>query len=368
VLIQLIDVTRWSTGSFSGWEGRDESTYKDKKNLLFARYVQSPTKKAAYLRGVHLIRSSTRSEKQMYAELLGETEEKKKYVSVIANDWKHKKIRTCSCDPKRLGNYFVKSDLPFEISPAFFRPEVLLRYKQDTDKYEIRQGSISCRGAWYLRYNTNDAGQIQLYLIDLSHLPYSEQLYWQSFNEKPKGGISDVVFRRDFQGEWVASDDPLSDLKQLLQNFPSASYHGTDIVLYKHPTEKQLAKLTYVFTDSAKEWEDQMLELAKVVVDGLREKEIRKIAKVLNCNDTQFKSLHLLKSCLETKGLDEEIVQTINEPLRRVYELRSTIAAHPGRSAPNEDLKKHHKILVQECKQAMESLTELISSKYLDVS
>jgi hypothetical protein len=366
VLVQLFDVTRWHKESFSGWHDNDiQHMYTDRKNYLFAHYVRSGNK-AAYLRGFHLIRP-TQSEKQVLAEWFGERKAKKRYVSVIAHDFKHRKVHRCSCDPRKLGNYFVTSDLPFETSPAFFRPEVLLRYKQDTDKYEIGSGAISCRGAWWLRYNTNDAGQIQLYLIDLSHLPYSEQLYWQAFNEQPKAGISEQVFRRDFYGEWVSSPDPLEELKQVLQDFPLAHYRGQEVVLWKRPSEKQLAKLTYVVTDSPKEWEDQILELAKTLVDGFRKAEIRKIAKVLGCDDPQRGSTLLLKTCLEKKGLDAESVQIINEPLRRLYELRSTIAAHAGRTAPDEDLKQHHKKLVQGCKQSMENLAELIRGNYLDV-
>ena len=41
---------------------------------------------------------------------------------------------------------------------------------------------ITCRGTWSLRDNTNDAGQIHVYLIDLAHLPTSEQHYWKAFD------------------------------------------------------------------------------------------------------------------------------------------------------------------------------------------
>ncbi len=154
----------------------------------------------------------------------------------------------------------------------------------------------------------------------------------------------------------------------ILEEFPSANYKGKELLIWKRATDKQLARLTYVMTDSTKEWEDQILELAKVLVDGLQKGELRKIAKVLKCDNPQLGSRMLLKLCLEAKGLDAENVKVINDPLYRLFELRSTVAAHAGRSAPNEDLKLHHKKLVEECKQAMENLAELICGKYLDVS
>jgi hypothetical protein len=36
------------------------------------------------------------------------------------------------------------------LSPAFFRPEVLLKYKADRDKYTVGERDVSCRAAWHL--------------------------------------------------------------------------------------------------------------------------------------------------------------------------------------------------------------------------
>ena len=53
----------------------------------------------------------------------------------MAHDRKHDRIAEISCAPSALANYFTESDLPFEITPAFFHPEVLLKYKMDREKY-----------------------------------------------------------------------------------------------------------------------------------------------------------------------------------------------------------------------------------------
>jgi hypothetical protein len=120
-------------------------------------------------------------------------------------------------------------------------------------------------------------------------------------------------------------------------------------------------------TDSPKEWEDQILELAKVLVDGLSKTELRKIAKYLNCDDSQLGSIKLLKNCLEAKGLETDGIQIIIQPLQTLYGLRSTIAAHAGRSAPDVNLREHHRKLVEDCGKSMERLAELIQTGYLDV-
>ncbi len=42
-----------------------------------------------------------------------------------------------STAPGATANYFTESDLPFETTPAFFRPDVLLKYKFDSEKYTL---------------------------------------------------------------------------------------------------------------------------------------------------------------------------------------------------------------------------------------
>ncbi len=54
-------------------------------------------------------------------------------------DWRNKRVTKISTDPAATTNYFQAEGnaLPFELSPAFFRPEVLLKYKADRDKYTV---------------------------------------------------------------------------------------------------------------------------------------------------------------------------------------------------------------------------------------
>jgi hypothetical protein len=244
---------------------------------------------------------------------------------------------------------------------------VIAKYKQDTDKYRITDGHIACRGAWSLRFDTNDEEQIQVYLIDLSYLPSKEQLYWKSFNEDPKAGISKRVFKRDFEASWDLPHDPLVGLKQTLKSFPLASYNGNESVIWRLSSERKLDTITYVMTDSTKEWEDQILALAKVLGEGFNEAAIREVARYLGCDNPDYKSIVLLKTCLAKKGINATIVHTINEPLKVVWKLRSSIAAHQGGSIPNENLKLHYKKLIEDCEKSMSQLVEVIRAGYLNV-
>jgi hypothetical protein len=83
----------------------------------------------------------------MQAELFGQRG--RRYVEFIAQDWRNNRLARISTDPAATTNYFeaAKNSLPFEVSPAFFRPDVLLKYKADCDKYTIESRQIHCRAA-----------------------------------------------------------------------------------------------------------------------------------------------------------------------------------------------------------------------------
>jgi len=136
----------------------------------------------------------------------------KQYVEFIAQDWRNNRITMISTDPAATTNYFEAhaNSLPYELSPAFFRPEVLLKYKGDRDKYTVGPREIRCRGAWSLRgYDVNEAGQVHAYICYLRDLPYAEQLHWASYNEPPKAPISKRAVTNDFKGEVFPHIDPL---------------------------------------------------------------------------------------------------------------------------------------------------------------
>src|SRR5699024_5751850 len=108
--------------------------------------------------------------------------------------------------------------------PAFFRAEVLHRFKADPEKYSLEVRSISCRNTWNLKtFDINEAGQVHTYIGYLADLPYEEQLYWQAFNEWPKGSISERAFQTDIIGDFYLKHEPLGALKQTISKLDAAS-------------------------------------------------------------------------------------------------------------------------------------------------
>lgn len=117
-----------------------------------------------HIRGVNIVREMLC--RPHLPELVGKN--LKPRVPFIIHDWKHGVVRTYPGERVTPEGTPIEEDWPDLISPAFFRPDVLDRYKANPDKYTMTDETIRCRGNWFLRsYDVNDAGQIHVYLKDL---------------------------------------------------------------------------------------------------------------------------------------------------------------------------------------------------------
>ncbi|MDD5219939.1 MAG: hypothetical protein PHV11_05205 [Candidatus Bipolaricaulis sp.] len=364
VLVRLFEVPRAERWGDILGKKRSERAISNQGASIHARLVtfeDANGPAAAKLRGLQIIKRS-QTDKALLAVLKGDSPQPQQYESFIAWDFKNQRIHACSSNPARLGNYFIQSELPYETSPAFFSSEVLARYKQDPDKYRIEDRVISCRGGWYLQYDINDEGQVHAYLVDLSRLPHAEQLYWRAFNETPRSGISQRAYTTDFLGEWDEEYDPLVSLKQRLAEFPAT---GSGLALWV-TDESTLSRLTHVVTESRKEWEDAILNLAKLVVDGFQSRTIGQIANRLGCRDKRLGSIKQLASCLNAAGVGTGAVSTVMEPLGELWSIRSRGGiAHRG-STDVAHTKAHFRGLLTRCDRAVEQLGGLVAAGFLD--
>ena len=83
------------------------------------------------------------------------------------------------------------NSLPHELSPAFFRPEVLSKYKADRDKYTVDEEHrfISCRGAWELKIlstSTTRAKSTHTFADLQASSPIRSNFTGKSHNEESK--------------------------------------------------------------------------------------------------------------------------------------------------------------------------------------
>lgn len=368
VLIRLFDSRRCDK-NFKGWNQKEETIKLDDKEI-YAKFGSQAN--VSYLRGFQIIRCS-QPKKKMFNILRYGEKDAGKYETFIAHDFKYNKVGEFSCDPKKLGNYFVASELPFETSPAFFNPEVLIKYKNDPEKYTVTSRSISCRNAWHLQtYDINrESGQVHTYLKYLGDLPYSEQKYWRSFNEEPKDGISARAFRTDFQGAFDVEGDPISILKGLLQKLEE---HYPNV--WQCANNELLKQLHYPMTPSEKEWSDTIHILDKILIEGLSVSYLKQKAQMIQCSlEKEWGSIKILEAILNKQNVNVAVIQQIVTPLKKLHELRTKFSGHASKKSAHayraeiikthNNFNTHFEFIIQQCITAVKNINELLIQNIL---
>ena len=167
VLVRLFDFTLLNRSSFSGWGDGEEQMFDNSDKIFYKQKVSGPS---AYTRGVQIIRPiRPKSEIFSAMKIGGFGTDEKNHLEFIAYDWRNGRVSKISTDPEASTNYFEAehNNLPYELSPAFFKPEVLLKYKGDKDKYTVGERDIHCRAAWFLEaFAVNDSFLILTQLIN----------------------------------------------------------------------------------------------------------------------------------------------------------------------------------------------------------
>jgi hypothetical protein len=360
-LIQMFDV-RSVGDDFCGWNKGEDRTVENQTLSLYFR-AHREGQNGSWIRGVQIIKP--RFSSQEFGEYLyDKSHEAKQYASFLTVDWKNDLITEVSCAPEAMASYFEKdSPLPYQISPVFFSAAVLDKYKADPEKYSLEHRSLSCRNAWHLQtYDVNDAGQVHTYIRYLGYLPYSEQLYWKAFNEKPKKPLSKRAFTTDFEGRFYEAPEPLRDLQTILTNL-----HESDLEWFTLREPHLVSQMHYPLTSSAKAWSDTLVILAKLVVEGLEKKYFEDYAKSRGAKgDTNWGAINWLQEAMTISGTSSEVVDEVIAPIRAVQKLRSKLGAHSGGSEAasiRAELLRLHKTprlhIEHLCDQLAKSLTVL---------
>ena len=339
-LVTFFNFTRFSPSDFDDWPARSPDEFEARdifyRHGKFAEY-------ASYQKG-HIIFRTKRTLEDLVEEWKSEEDNSnREYATFLIIDYKNDgEVIETSCSPNHIVNYFTESNLPWEMSPAFFCPEVLHRYKSDPEKYTIDNGIIECRGAWDLRsYDINDAGQVHAYIGDLAKLPYEEQLYWKSFNENPKAGISERSLQTDFQGQFPTTLDHLEDLKSIVVELDKKpptwwKLRGNVLISAVHDPA----------TDSVSEWGNEILALDQLVVEGLQLQPLREIIKSKGSKVKEsWRSLKLIEVCLVLMGRTKDQAKDTVAPLLELHSLRNIAKAHgdpKGRQSAVKSARKSH--------------------------
>ena len=340
-LVRMFEFLLLRRKSLTGWPEGDEVVVNERDNLFYRQKVA--VSMGSYTRGVQIVRPS-RAQPESFSTMAGEWlgQRNNEYVEFIAHDWRNKRVTKISTNPTATTNYFEAegNSLPYEVSPAFFRPEVILKYKGDRDKYTISERNIQCRAAWMLQnYDVNEAGQVHTYICYLRNLPHTEQLHWLSYNEPPKAGISKRAHITDFEGKFPAHTTPLQDILSIAR-----SWDEKKVSWWNLPEETLLSRLSQPITASRDEWAEAFMDLSKLIIEGFNVKGIR--AKLTELNLTfkkEDKSLKLIERLLTGHSKVADMQRL--EGLRTVQLIRTKVKGHSGGSEAaklTQDAQKQH--------------------------
>ncbi|PTU32405.1 hypothetical protein [Stenotrophobium rhamnosiphilum] len=332
VLLRRFDFTLLRRGGFNGWPQTTPESVRESNELFYRRLILHGH--AAYTAGRQIIRPR-RSQQAISTAITnswgGTTD--KKYAEFLAYDWRNNKNAMISASPEATTNYFDAKDnpLPFELSPAFFRPEVLSKYKTDRDKYTLAEREVTCRTAWRLKgIDVNEAGQVHAYICDLRRLPYEEQLHWLGHNESPKASISKRAFINDFEGKFVHFTEPPAAVLSTVRR-----WHDEKVSWWALRDQKLLGCVNTPLTASRDEWAEAFMDLAKLVVEGFETSSIRAkldAAKLVYSKDDR--TITLLEKLLNKDAALSDQKKLVG--LRTVQSLRSKAKGHAGGSEAEE--------------------------------
>lgn len=362
-LVLRFDFTRVRWGSFGGWG--EINRYNREETDLF--YHGGTNQQGSYCNGAMIVRPQLSVDDLVHAWKEEENPSNRKYATFKIFDRKNGVNVETSCAPEFLSNYFQKSNLPWEISPAFFRPEVLHRFKADPEKYTLEDRSISCRNAWYLKtYDINEDGQLHTYIGYLADLPYEEQLYWQAFNEWPKGPISARAHQTDIVGDWYREYEPLNELKHLV-----SLLDATPPSWWKSRGSTLSDAVRYPATDSVKEWGDEVLALDQYLVEGFLLKPLHKLAEAGGrLIDQKWAPLRVLQEVLIAKERTEPEAKALVLPMQKLHALRTEVRGHATtekrKKAESEartvfgSLRGHFTQMVTDCEKSLAEILHIL--------
>jgi len=262
------------------------------------------------------------------------------YLEFITGRGKDGKQQKDICNPDALTNNFSDKGTAHFLTPIYFKKEVLNKYYSEPKKYQVSEQSISYLDFWQISIDKTNENLIQVYLGDIGkHLPFKEQLHWKQYNIAPKGKISNHRFKRDFLVEFASPDieeAPIMHFKEAFEYLQQKFIDDEGATLFKSLAEGDehlYSTLHIPLTEEWKEFDEQILAIAKVTTDSLDNKVLKKLTgkKIgdLNSKGVEIKGLSgLLYEYLTITVKDDEITDSLIKPFNMIQALRSSSVAH----------------------------------------
>ncbi|MEN6510359.1 MAG: hypothetical protein ABFD00_00800 [Chloroherpetonaceae bacterium] len=224
-----------------------------------------------------------------------------------------------TCDPDKISKEYL--------SPVYFKKEVLKKYYDNTDKYEISDNYLSCYGLWGMQFDNNHAEYTITALGDLGHdLSIKEQKHWRSYNIPPVGEYSETTYKRWIKGEFIDSDRDDTIFKSKYREFQDKWFKKNKWYLFlplNEGDEYHLKALRIPLTNNQKEFDNLVLSIVKIIIDSINE---GKLNKFVTLSDDKKGSITKLEKYFQYLGFSDFEIHI--KFLRNLQELRSSAVAH----------------------------------------
>lgn len=333
-LLRYHDHNRRATGditSLIGGEHRQTGLTGADFNFLLVLFVDRPWngwRSFSRLTGKDLIRPYPEPDK--YHTSWASDEPREPYENFIIDTDENGTPIESTCDENRLTNFFTDRGAPHSLTPVFFRREVLSKYLQEPKRYHVN-GSVTCLDIWAIDIDITPEQLVQVWLCDLGRIPNKEQKHWLQFNVPPRGTITKERFARDLMAEPAPSTDPISNFHMAFETLQRVIKEklGEEVFRTLDPKDQHAYQTIHLpVTDEWKEFDEQVLSLAKVTVESLNVDLLsRESGKTIGENAIKS-PLDLFEAWLSGIVTDETVRRIILRPLRAIWKLRSTGAAH----------------------------------------
>ena len=195
----------------------------------------------------------------------------------------------------------------------------------------------------------------------------AEQRHWRSFNILPsKNGVGETAIRRQILGQWVGSKSPDHQFKRHYEALNKAwtRHFGWPLFLPLHPGDQHVfASLRLPLGQTDREFDTQLVNLAKLLVDSLNEAEF---SNVVGKGDKGEKGISKFERYLESIGVADP--PAIAKVLRSLQGLRSRGAAHrkghdfdvAAAGLDPKDLRSSFGTLLEQCVAALAALLDVV--------
>ncbi len=255
----------------------------------------------------------------------------RKYAEFIIDVDENGDEITHTSDPSLLANLFgANLEAPLFLTPVYFRKQVLEKYYQQPSKYSIEDSTLRCGGLWGLSIDNHHSDKICAWLGNLGrHLPYREQLHWQTYNTPPAGGVSKTFFRRQVLGQWAATDQPDLLFRERYQELKEEGISHLGWHILKPLTsgdEHHFQALRVPATDEQRDFDELVLSLTKILIDSLHVKRLNSLLSDEQKEGVGEGGIARLEAVLASRNVEGAAEHIAF--LRKLQSLRSSSVAH----------------------------------------